>query len=121
MTPQEKNVFNKLFKTELGKHEIELAVIDNLRKDIATAIKIQNEFLSTYTKAAILKKIIVDGGNNYIAIIEKIQLLKDKVDKNLLDLGLNSNDIPETSQIEKLLASASVQNVKKVISSISQL
>ena len=32
MTPQEKNVFSKLFtKTELGKHEIELALTDDFK------------------------------------------------------------------------------------------
>ncbi len=33
MTPQEKNVFSKLFaKTELATHKIELALLDNLKK-----------------------------------------------------------------------------------------
>ena len=34
MTPQEKNVFGKLFtKTELGKHEIELGLLDDIKSD----------------------------------------------------------------------------------------
>ena len=33
MTPQEKNVFGKLFaKTELGTHKIDLALIDDIDK-----------------------------------------------------------------------------------------
>jgi hypothetical protein len=45
MTPQEKQVFSKLFpKTELGTHEIELAVTDDIKKLINEANNLKNQY-----------------------------------------------------------------------------
>jgi hypothetical protein len=53
MTPQEKNVFNKLFKTELGKHEVELATIyDDLKTTLAEANKEVIKALELKSQAA---------------------------------------------------------------------
>ena len=52
MTPQEKNVFGKLFtKTELGKHEIELAVTDDIKKLITEANNLKNQYNGAATAA----------------------------------------------------------------------
>lgn len=52
MTPQEKNVFSKLFtKTELGKHEIELALVDDLKKGIAEGKKQEANLYSDFKTA----------------------------------------------------------------------
>jgi hypothetical protein len=37
MTPQEKNVFNKLFKTELKTHNVELALVDDINSSLDKA------------------------------------------------------------------------------------
>jgi hypothetical protein len=45
MTPQEKNVFRKLFtKTELGTHKIDLAVTDDIKKLINEANNLKNQY-----------------------------------------------------------------------------
>jgi heterodisulfide reductase subunit A-like polyferredoxin len=52
MTPQEKNVFRKLFaKTELGTHEIELALVDDLKKGIAEGKKQEANLYSDFKTA----------------------------------------------------------------------
>ena len=52
MTPQEKNVFNKLFtKTELGMHNVELAVTDDIKKLITEANNLKNQYNGAATAA----------------------------------------------------------------------
>lgn len=52
MTPQEKNVFSKLFaKTELGTHKIDLALVDDLKKGIAEGKKQEANLYSDFKTA----------------------------------------------------------------------
>jgi hypothetical protein len=52
MTPQEKNVFGKLFtKTELGTHKIDLALVDDLKKGIAEGKKQEANLYSDFKTA----------------------------------------------------------------------
>lgn len=52
MTPQEKNVFGKLFtKTELGTHKIDLAVTDDIKKLITEANNLKNQYNGAATAA----------------------------------------------------------------------
>ena len=62
MTPQEKNVFSKLFtKTELGKHEVELGVLQDLQSLFEKALTFIKEadtekqkLKSMYSRALII-------------------------------------------------------------------
>jgi hypothetical protein len=83
MTPQEKNVFSKLFpKTELGTHEIELATIDKLKSEYN---KLQSANTTIYLdKIEQIRKDVQKG-------IEQVGDYKDRVKKilsGLRDLGL---------------------------------
>jgi hypothetical protein len=52
MTPQEKNVFGKLFtKTELASQKIELAVTDDIKKLITEANNLKNQYNGAATAA----------------------------------------------------------------------
>lgn len=52
MTPQEKNVFGKLFtKTELGSHNVELGLIDDINKVKIEANKSEDAAVSEISKA----------------------------------------------------------------------
>lgn len=52
MTPQEKNVFSKLFtKTELGSHNVELGLIDDINKVKIEANKSEDAAVSEISKA----------------------------------------------------------------------
>ena len=60
MTPQEKNVFGKLFaKTELGTHKIELAKLDEIEKAKSNALsKIKQHFTKRDTYGAEANKVL---------------------------------------------------------------
>ena len=80
MTPQEKNVFGKLFtKTELGKHEVELGLLDDIKSDFNFVDK--------------------DFGNVYDGFYNDIESAKNKQ-------SLIKNDLPKLDAIEKSIVQA---------------
>jgi hypothetical protein len=53
MTPQEKQVFSKLFpKTELGTHKVDLAAIDDIEKILDSALAKQRQLISQGLKVS---------------------------------------------------------------------
>jgi hypothetical protein len=83
MTPQEKNVFGKLFtKTELGTHKLELALIDDIDKTKIEANNSEDVAISEISKALssldnankLLDKAILNS-KNVIDQIDKAKIL----------------------------------------------
>jgi len=92
MTPQEKNVFGKLFtKTELSKHEIELATIyDDLKGTLAEANKEVIKALELKNQAAKLADVSLKKNKELIKEL-------DKAERLIKDLGLDS----ELAKVQK--------------------
>ena len=89
MTPQEKNVFSKLFKTELGTHKIDLALVDDVKNLYENANKIyaQNgDLLSKYAQA--LEKAFQLAADDYKKALDKF----NQLEKSGKDLGI---DLPQ--------------------------
>jgi hypothetical protein len=90
MTPQEKNVFSKLFKTELGKHEIELALVDDLKKGIAEGKKQEANLYSDFKTA--LNSVIGKAREievKYNVLLSNINEPLFQSEKQAKDLGLD--------------------------------
>ena len=82
MTPQEKQVFSKLFKTELGTHNVELGVlqdIDNVLK-LANNLKKQSEPFG---------KELFDLSSRIRTVLSKFQ----EIEKNTVDLENKSKEL----------------------------
>ena len=90
MTPQEKNVFNKLFtKTELGTHKIDLALVDDVKNLYENANKIyaQNgDLLNRYAQS--LEKAFQSAADDYKKALDKF----NQLEKSGKDLGI---DLPQ--------------------------
>ncbi len=120
MTPQEKNVFGKLFtKTELGKHEVELASYQDVIKEFDTIVS------KDKTISDMLLNSLNDAGNKYNAIyneyitnLKKAESLKVEIE----NLGLKSpQDLENLIKSNKVVSndvSANVKNIKKIITTI---
>ena len=102
MTPQEKNVFGKLFtKTELGSQKIELALADDL--------KAGTTFLQAATEA--VKKSITNYETSYKAmqtesngaksVLNTQMKLINNIEAKAKELGINPNTIPNYNEINK--------------------
>jgi cell division protein FtsB len=119
-----KTVANKLFKTELANHKVELALTDDIQKAIEAANKalvetkaankamndsaaLSKKILkdaidadSVYDKAAALNDKAVKNGN---AQVDKALNMVKKVDQAASTLGLKGSAVDGYAQLEKLV------------------
>jgi len=117
MTPQEKNVFGKLFaKTELASQKVELGIVDDIAKISADAnalLKVLRDdkiLLSNADKAiadasANADKVALTSEKNVQksnALLPKIGTILDKADNAAKDLGLDSKGILGYGELDKL-------------------
>lgn len=83
MTPQEKNVFGKLFtKTELGTHKVDLALVDDIKKMYAP---LGGRFLSLESDLFEVKKKMLDLKKEF----EQASVKIEQANKMAKDLGAN--------------------------------
>jgi len=104
MTPQEKNVFGKLFtKTELGKHEIDLGLLQDLKK-LSDSYSVQsNKFNSEVDK---IKNGIKSMQTEFISLQKKVSEVDNEYQKARrlsIDLGVDLPTEVET-EYKKVLA-----------------
>jgi hypothetical protein len=109
MTPQEKQVFSKLFpKTELGTHEIELTALEDIKK-VYDKLNTENSNLNKVkTESEKIRKMyddVITKRNEFKSIYESNKTLFSNLNKMNLDsfnqlnkqakeLGLSINDSP---------------------------
>jgi hypothetical protein len=107
MTPQEKNVFGKLFtKTELGTHKIDLALSDDVREaenNLKTALLSFGQMKQDFEKARANFKKEADKAYN-VAL---------KYNATANDLGLKAMDNPNYKAINAYLDSDLYRSVDK--------
>jgi hypothetical protein len=109
MTPQEKNVFGKLFtKTELGTHEIELGLIEDIdKRNKETLVALQKadvsfkEYQNYLTNADKPFKKMIEARQNYLKATTDIGGLLIKSSKLAAELGLNAEDVKGYSALKK--------------------
>jgi hypothetical protein len=91
MTPQEKNVFGKLFaKTELSSQRIELALVDDLKKGIAEGKKQEANLYSDFKTA--LNSVIIKAREievKYNVLLSNINEPLFQSEKQAKELGLD--------------------------------
>ena len=115
-----KSVYNKLFKeeTQLASHEVNLALIDDLKKMVirmkaldgalgkstqkavnalSSFAKVQGDLKDGYELASLDRDEAKDEIKVAVTLIEKIS-------KQAREVGLNPNDIPQTKEIVNLTA-----------------
>ena len=113
MTPQEKNVFGKLFtKTELGTQKVELASVKELEKYLSDG---KNQIAEIEKQGVILTKKLGEAINERRKFQDMVKSLKtlsyvgakeavDEFKVKAKDLGVDISNIPQLKDIEKLLS-----------------
>lgn len=79
-----KSVGNKLFKTELATQKVDLALIDDLRKQANTSSKLNAESITLINKA-------ISNYKESVSILNKVQVEAEKGYKLALELGLQDS------------------------------
>jgi hypothetical protein len=112
MTPQEKNVFSKLFKTELGTHKVDLASVKELEKYLSDG---KNQIAEIEKQGVILTKKLGEAINERRKFQDMVKSLKtlsyvgakeavDEFKIKAKDLGVDISNVPQLKDIEKLLS-----------------
>ena len=110
MTPQEKNVFGKLFtKTELASHKVDLALVDDIKKMYAP---LGGKFLSLESDLFEVKKKMLDLKQEFEQASSKIE----KANQMAKDLGAT-----EVLNILNEFENASKQKIKDIVSITSKI
>jgi hypothetical protein len=99
-----KTVYNKLFKeeTQLAKHEVELANINQLVQEIDKSEKLLSDFNNLYGQIDKIAPNIIQVGDNFTATRDKINELARTFDKQFADLGLKFAEYPEAKRLRDL-------------------
>lgn len=113
MTPQEKNVFSKLFtKTELGTHNVNLASVKELEKYLSDG---KNQIAEIEKQGVILTKKLGEAINERRKFQDMVKSLKtlsylgakgavEEFKTKAKDLGVDISNIPQLKDIEKLVS-----------------
>lgn len=115
-----KTVYDKLFKeeTQLAKHEVELALVDDLAKLLVRMKAIDGALMKSVQKTVnnlqAFSKVQNDLKDGYMtaiadrddanADIKEALVLVEKIGKQARELGLNPNDVKGTQDVVKITA-----------------
>ena len=119
MTPQEKNVFGKLFtKTELGTHKIDLALIDDLTKSLNKSKASYKEFNDSFQKFVDFRRLVILEGEQYSKDANQMINLYENVSKQAKELGLDFNSTQIAKDVRGLIGSGDPSVITKTINSL---
>ena len=109
------NVYNKLAdKTELAKHEVNLANIGDMVKLTADADKKLKEFNDYYAQLDKLAPSIIKSGQLYVEALNNARDLYNEIAPKFKELGLDFTITPEA----KAFKSVSTRGERSVIDSM---
>ncbi|MFY7936384.1 MAG: hypothetical protein ACOVOQ_03325 [Flavobacterium sp.] len=117
-----KNVGNKLFKTELANHKVELNLVQELWDTLNASEDGYKKFINSYqkidefkTKFDELKKSVALDGQNYINDATKLKKLYDNRKKMAEDLGLDFDESNLAKRIKVMITNNDPKVVKGII------
>ena len=117
-----KTIYEKLGdKTELAKHEVELANIGDMVKLTADANKKLKEFNDYYAQLAKLAPSIIKSGQLYVQALNNTRDLYNEIAPKFKELGLDFTTTPEgkafkdlSTRGERSIIDAMVAKVKNI-------
>jgi hypothetical protein len=102
MTPQEKNVFGKLFpKTELASHKVELALADDLKAGTTFLQAATDAVKKSITNYETSYKAMQTESNGAKSVLNTQMKLINNIEAKAKELGINPNAIPNYNEINK--------------------
>jgi hypothetical protein len=118
-----KTVFSKLFKeeTKLASHEVELALVDDIKKlnDLTEAEA--KKFVDTFKKIFSELDTTINAGEKYYQNASKYESLLAEVDKKSKELGLNALDNPIYKKAKEILTRYDINAVFERVQNLRRL
>ena len=118
-----KAVYEKLFKeeTKLASHEVELALIDDIKKLNDLTETEAKKFVDTYKKIFSQLDITINAGEKYYQNASKYESLLAEVDKKSKELGLNALDNPNYKKAKDILTRYDINAVFERVQNLRRL
>jgi hypothetical protein len=113
-----KSVGNKLFKTELATHNVELALIDDLNKILEKSKSSYKEFNDSYIKFADFRRLAILEGEKYSKDAEDLISLYEKVASQAKELGLDFNSTNVAKEVRNVIANGDPNVIRKTINNL---
>jgi septal ring factor EnvC (AmiA/AmiB activator) len=94
------NVYDKLAKTELAKHEVDLATIKDVPRKLKSVLDSQKKLDKSIPELEKLKKDVEGQKALLEVIVKEAQDIVEEVGKKVKDLGLEPSSIEGFRQLE---------------------
>lgn len=91
-------------RTDLAKHEVELANINQLVKLVDNAEKTLKVFNSLYDQIDKLKPQIVKSGDEIVNLQKEMNIMAGTFEKQFAELGLKFSDYPEYKRVSNFMS-----------------
>ena len=101
MTPELKKIGNKLFKTELGSHKVELALADDLKAGTTFLQAATDAVKKSITNYETSYKAMQTQSNGAKSVLNTQMKLINNIEAKAKELGINPNTIPNYNEINK--------------------
>ncbi len=117
-----KTVFGKLFKeeTKLASHEVELALIDDLKKILDKSKNSYNEFNDSFQKFVDYRRLVTAQGETYSKDAEQLINLFQSASQQAKELGLDFNSTQIAKDAKSLIAGGDPTVIRRTISQINK-
>jgi hypothetical protein len=118
-----KTVFSKLFKeeTKLASHEVELALVDDIKKLNDLTETEAKKFVDTFKKIFSELDTTINAGEKYYQNASKYESLLAEVDKKSKELGLNALDNPIYKKAKEILTRYDINAVFERVQNLRRL
>lgn len=118
-----KTVYGKLFKeeTQLASHEVELALVDDIKKLNDLTETEAKKFVDTFKKIFSELDTTINAGEKYYQNASKYESLLAEVDKKSKELGLNALDNPIYKKAKEILTRYDINAVFERVQNLRRL
>ena len=117
-----KNIYKKLSeKTELAKHEINLANIGDMVKLTADADKKLKQFNDYYTELDKLAPSIIKSGQLYVEALNNARDLYNEIAPKFKELGLDFTITPEAKAFQSLSTRGERSVIDSMVAKVKSL
>lgn len=102
-------------KVELGKHEVELALIDDFKKLLNEVNNDYKSFNDDYNKFNDFKKLVIFSGNKLEMSLRKLDSSYSTISKQAQELGLKFSSTKEGQDYLNIVATADPKIIKSLV------
>ena len=93
-------------RTDLAKHEVEWANINQLVKLVDSAEKTLKQFNSLYDQVDKLKPQIIKAGDEIVNLQKEMNMMAGTFEKQFSELGLKFSDYPEYKRVSNFMSTS---------------